>query len=219
MKRAWFYRILFYALSQVILAAGVTLNTKTVLGVSPIVSMPFSIAQIFGLNFAWTTFAVYTLLVLLQFPLRGKNRLWSDLLQIPFSLIFSAFLELFDRLFAFGELLMWQRLVMLAVAIILTAIGAAMMVNMRLVPNPADGLASAVGDALHRGMGFGKNVIDLISVCITCLIGLIFAHKIIGLGIGTVAAMILTSRCIALFNHFCKAKMQPLSGCAESVLP
>ena len=42
---------------------------------------------------------------------------------------------------------------------------------MKIVPNPADGLAQAVGDALHKGMGFGKNTIDFISVLITCGIG------------------------------------------------
>ncbi|MEI3234710.1 MAG: hypothetical protein V8S33_10005 [Intestinibacter bartlettii] len=35
-----------------------------------------------------------------------------------------------------------------------------MTVNMKLVPNPADGLAQAVGDLLNKGLGFGKNTID-----------------------------------------------------------
>ena len=50
-----------------------------------------------------------------------------------------------------------------------------MTVNMKLVPNPADGLAQAVGDLLNKGLGFGKNTIDLFSVATTCVIGLLFA--------------------------------------------
>lgn len=212
MKKQWFYRILFYALGLIILSFGVTLNTKTDLGVSCIVSMPFSISSIWNLNFAWTTFAVYTVLVLIQFPIRGKKSRLTDLLQIPFALIFSVFLDLFDMTVDIGTPALWLRYLYLAAAIVCTAVGAAMTVNAKLVPNPADGLAAAVGDAFRKDMGFGKNFIDITSVCITCIIGLVFAGKIAGVGIGTLAAMILVGRCIALFNKLCKPKMQKLSG-------
>lgn len=83
---------------------------------------------------------------------------------------------------------------------------------MKIVPNPADGLAQAVGDALHKGMGFGKNTIDFISVLITCGIGFIFAGHLVAIGLGTVCAMIDVGRAIALFNHLFKAKMDKLAG-------
>ena len=41
----------------------------------------------------------------------------------------------------------------------LREIGAATMVNMKLVPNPADALAATIGDKLGKGMGIGKNVL------------------------------------------------------------
>ena len=52
MKKQIFYRILFYAAGLLILALGLTLNTKTGLGVSPIISVAYSIATIFNHNFA-----------------------------------------------------------------------------------------------------------------------------------------------------------------------
>ena len=51
MKKQLFYRILFYAAGLLILALGLTLNTKTGLGVSPIISVAYSIATIFDHNF------------------------------------------------------------------------------------------------------------------------------------------------------------------------
>ena len=42
--------------------------------------------------------------------------------------------------------------------------------------------------------------------------GLLFAGKIIGIGIGTVIAVIGVGRVIAVFNHFLKKKMAVLAG-------
>lgn len=41
-------RISMYLIGIVILACGITMNTKTKLGVSPIISMPYAVAQIWG---------------------------------------------------------------------------------------------------------------------------------------------------------------------------
>ena len=70
-----------------------------------------------------------------------------------------------------------------------TALGVVMTVNMKLVPNPADGLAQTVGEVLHRGVGFGKNVIDFTSVGISLVLGLAIAGRLEAIGIGTVIAM------------------------------
>lgn len=45
-----------YVVGMFILALGLTLNTKANLGVSPIISVPYSISQITGLNFGDLTF-------------------------------------------------------------------------------------------------------------------------------------------------------------------
>ena len=39
-----------YTAGMIILACGISLNTKTDLGVSPLISMPFAISQIWHLN-------------------------------------------------------------------------------------------------------------------------------------------------------------------------
>ena len=68
-----FYRIFFYILGCIFLALGITLSTKTGLGVSPIISMPFAIAAIWGLNFAAMTFVVYSILVGIEFKKTGLS--------------------------------------------------------------------------------------------------------------------------------------------------
>lgn len=49
-----------------------------------------------------------------------------------------------------------MRLLVLALAIILTGIGAAVTVDVNIVPNPANGLARVLGERCGKNMGFGK---------------------------------------------------------------
>ena len=66
LKKQVLYRIFFYALGLLILALGLTLNTTAGLGVSPIISVSYSVSQIFTLNFGNTTMFLYCVFVLVQ---------------------------------------------------------------------------------------------------------------------------------------------------------
>ena len=100
----------------------------------------------------------------------------------------------------------WQQLLVLALAILLTGVGAAMTVNARLIPNPGDGIVNAIAEKIGRSMGFTKNIFDLFCVCITFCIGAVTGHWLVGIGIGTVLAVLAVGRVIALFNHLVKIK-------------
>lgn len=200
----------FYSVGCIFLALGITLSTKTGLGVSPIISMPFVISSIWNLNFAATTFVVYTLLVGIEFFLRRPNYHWKDILQIPFSFVFSILLDFFGMLPINKFSSLWQNFILLTIAIVFTGVGAAMMVNTNLIPNPADGLAHTIGEVSKKGMGLGKNVIDITSVFISCILSLFFAHQLIGIGIGTIFAMVGVGRVISLFNYYFKSKITTL---------
>ena len=65
MRHTVFYRALFYAAGLLILALGLTLNTKTGLGVSPIISVAYSISEIFDQNFGNMTLALYSTFVVI----------------------------------------------------------------------------------------------------------------------------------------------------------
>ena len=76
MKKQVFYRILFYAAGLLVLALGLTLNTKTGLGVSPIISVAYNISQIFDHNFGNMTLALYSVFVVIEIILhliRGRR--------------------------------------------------------------------------------------------------------------------------------------------------
>ena len=212
-------RFATYGIGILILAFGITLNTKTGLGVSTLVSVAYTIAGAWNLNFAFMSFwlfccfaAVEMLLKYLFLPELRKG-LWTDLLQIPFSLAFSLLMNLYVKILPQAER-MGTRILMLVLAIVCTGVGAAMIVNMHLVPNPADGLAQTIGLVTQKGMGLGKNILDCSCVAISVVIGLVARGRLIGIGVGTIIAMIAVGRVIAIFNHVCKKKLCENAGLA-----
>ena len=209
-------RILFYLLGVIILALGLTLNTKTLLGVSAIISVPYTISILSGINFGNMTFIVYTLMVLAQRWIKGKNRTWTDLLQIALSLVFTRLLNLFNDLIIINDPGMIMKSVLLITAILFTGIGAAVTVNMHIVANPGDAFVAAVSDRIHKSMGLTKNIVDIICVCLSCCIGLIFLGRISGVGPGTLVSMIMVGRVIAGFNLLLKDKMATITGLASA---
>ena len=198
-KQQMAFRLLIYAAGLIILACGITMNTKTGMGVSPIISVPYSISEIWGLNFGNMTFIVYTIFVIIQAVL--MRRITLDLiLQLPLSLVFTRFLNLFDIILPESGSYIWEKLLMLAVAISLTGIGIIMSVRTDFVPNPGDGIVHEIAVVIKKSMGFTKNCFDLLNLCISCSVGMIFAGHLIGIGLGTVLTMLLTGRAVALFS-------------------
>ncbi|NBI65217.1 hypothetical protein D1646_00040 [Pseudoflavonifractor sp. 60] len=210
------YRWLIYGLGMVVLALGIALNTKAGLGVSPIISVAYSVSRIYSLNFGDMTFLLYVLFVIVQLFLRSREERAATLLQIVVSLIFSRMLNLFDALIPYssGQHSLAVNLMLLAVAIFLTGLGIAMTVNMRLVPNPGDGIVQAIAEKIGRDQGFTKNIFDIGCVCTTVAVGLICSGQVVGIGIGTIAAMIGVGRAIALVNHIGRDKMLSAAGMA-----
>ena len=195
-------RWIFYILGMVVLAAGITLNTKTGLGVSPIISVAYCVSQIFELNFGDMTFVLYGIFVVVQLFLRERRERLATLLQFPLSPAPAAAHSLPENL------------AVLALAIVLTGVGVALTVNMRLVPNPGDGIVQAVAQRMGWDQGFAKNVFDLGCVAATVCLGLLLTGRIVGIGLGTLLAMVGVGRVIALVNHWTKAGMSRLAGVA-----
>ena len=205
-RRKLINRLLSYGLGIVILALGITLNTKTGLGVSALVSIAYTVANAWNLNFALIEVGLKW-----GFLPQLRKVLWKDLLQIPFSLAFSLLLNVFGGIIPVAEHVGAQ-IVMLVLAIVCTGIGAAMIVDMHLIPNPADGLAQTLGMVTKKGMGLGKNLLDCSCVGISAVIGLVARGRLIGIGIGTIAAMIGVGRVVALFNRCFETKLCRTAG-------
>ena len=213
MKKTVISRWAQYVVGMLVLASGLTLSTKTGLGVSPVISIPFVIAELFSLNFGNVTLAMYCLFIIAQFIMKsGRSDRIMVILQFPLSLAFTQFINLFSALADIRSDSFAVNLVVLVIAIILTGVGAAMTLNCRLVPNPTDGIVQAIADLMGRDQGFAKNCFDLVCVALTVILSLVMLGKVVAVGLGTVLAMVGVGRAISLVNHFFKDKMCRAAG-------
>ncbi|MDD6212039.1 MAG: hypothetical protein PUB22_02650, partial [Clostridiales bacterium] len=113
MKRSYGWRWLIYLLGLLILALGITLNTKTGFGVSPIISVAFSVSCIWNQKLGDMTFALYVLYDVIEMavhvgiwmrsrrcgkPYSLKSMICFDILQIPLGLVFSRFINVYSAI-------------------------------------------------------------------------------------------------------------------------
>lgn len=200
-KTVFSKRVLTYCIGILILACGITLNTKTRLGVSPVISVAYNIAQILHTPLGPTTFVYYAFLIFLQFLLLPKDFSLVQCGQIICAFLTSAFIQLFDLILPSPDGMPF-RLLLLFVAIFLTGLGASITVGMKLVPNPADALANIIGKKIGRDLGLGKNILDAVCILLAVILGLVFSGSLLGIGIGTAVSVLFTGRVMALVQGF-----------------
>lgn len=209
----WF----FYLFGMLVLALGLILNIKAGLGSSAIMSVAYTISEGAGLNLGDMTFVIYCLFIAAQMLINGKNRSWLDLLQLPLSLVFTRFMNLFKAAIPYEHGYLSTDLLVLLAGIVLTGIGAAMTVDMQLIPNPGDGIVNSIARRCGRKLGFTKNIFDCGCVAVSLLVGAFFGNPLLGIGLGTIISMIGVGRVVAIFNHLCKPAMTRAIGLGEAV--
>ena len=127
MRKKQICRGCIYILGLLVLALGITLNTKTNLGVSPLISVPYSVAYICDSNFGNMTFLWYGVFVLVEvichIATKRYRSIPADLLQLPLSMVFTRFMNLFSDLIPVMTGNLIPRIVLLLVAITLTGLG------------------------------------------------------------------------------------------------
>ena len=216
-----FRRILFYLVGQIILAIGLTLSTKVNLGVSPILSIAYCASVTTGRTIGDASLIVYVLCIIAEIflhvrqdmPKEQKKKIFIlDLLQLPLSLIFTRVMNLFSGFIPNLSGSLALRIPLLILAIICVGVGAAMTLDMRLIANPADGIVQAISDVSGLKLGLTKNIVDISCVVLTATASSILTHRIIGIHVGTLLAMLGTGRVIAVFNRIMDGHIKRLMG-------
>ena len=202
-------RVIVYLSGLCILALGLTISTKADLGVSPIIAVSFCISKITGARFGDMTFLLYASFVAIEILLHlipGKRRpedrkkaVIADVLQLPLSYFFTMLLNALSAWIPSAETMV-SRIAVLLLSVILVGTGAALSLDMRLIANPGDGLVQAVSDRAGIDLGLSKNIVDITCVMFTCILSMTVSHRILGVGIGTLIAMLGIGRVIALVN-------------------
>ena len=203
-------RFIVFVVGMNVLAIGIILNTKSLLGVGSINTLPYALANILSVSLGTMTTMVYLVFIIIQLILLKRFDL-QVIIQLPFSFIFGYLIDFYDLFFSYEPTAFYMQIVILIIAIVLTALGAFLMVLGDIVLNPADGLVHTIGKVTNKDFGFVKNIADLVFIVLTVVICLVTKGYILGIGIGTVVSAIFIGRFLALYqniyNHLQESKI------------
>ena len=194
-------RLGLYFLGILILGFGIVLNTKTGLGVAAINSVPFGISEMTNLSLGMATTILYIIFVGVQLLIYQKLD-FKVLLQIPFSYFMGYVLDFYNNLLNFTVTSLPVALVLLAIAILATALGAYVVVTLDLIPNPADGMVKALSQVIDKEFGKTKLLFDFGMMLVTIITTYCLAGKIIGIGIGTILSAGFIGQIIVIYNRY-----------------
>lgn len=190
-------RIIIYILGLFILALGVALSINSQLGVSPVNSLPYVVSVITGKEISTCVIGVFSFYILVQVVLLRKEFKWFNLVQLIFSTIFGYFVD-FAK-FLIGDFIIptyMGQLVMLAISIILVAIGITLYVNVNLMNMPMEGMTDAVQKKIFKKLSFYdvKVIVDCLSVGIGIVLSWIFLGELVGIREGTIICAMLVGK-------------------------
>ncbi len=188
-----------YLLGTLLLGCGIAMNTKTQLGIAPILSVAWNLSELIGIPFSLMSFFYYCFLILLQFALLRGEFEFIQIFQLVASFLTSFFIGVFGRVLPTAVTPLGRGAMLLG-AILLTGSGIILSVGACFVPNPGDGMASAIARRTGKSLGLSKNILDISSFLIAVALGFVFRGKLMGVGVGTVVTMLLTGRVVALLQ-------------------
>ena len=194
-------RICIYIIGVLILGLGIVLNTKTGLGVAAINSLPYALSEMTAFTLGTWTTIVYIVFIVIQLCIYRKID-FKVVLQFPFSYVMGIIIDFYNQTITYVPSSYFIALILLGVAVILTALGAYLVVSMDLVANPADGMVSALGYLCHYEFGKMKMIFDCFMVALTTILSLFIAHHTIGIGIGTIVSMFAIGRLIMVYTRY-----------------
>jgi len=190
-------RIIFYIIGLFFIAIGVAFSVNSQLGVSPVNSLPYVISVITGKDLGTMVIVVFSSYIFVQILLLRKEFKWINLTQLVFSTIFGYFVDFAKYIVGdFAIPTYFGKLIMLAISIVLIAIGICIYVNTYLVNMPMEGMTAAVQKKIFKNKSFSdvKVIMDCLVVSIGIVLSFLFLGKIEGIREGTVLCAILVGK-------------------------
>lgn len=181
---------------------GIVLIIKSVLGTSPISSVPYVLSLALPFTVGQFNFVVSSLMFILQpIILRSKFE-WVQILQVPMTFIFCAFIDLFMYILSWlHPQAYYQHILVLLIGCVFMGLGVTCQLLGRVVMLPGEGLVNAI--ATHWKLDFGKIkvIFDWSLVAIAAVISLYYFGTIEGIREGTLVSAFATGMLVKFFMN------------------
>ena len=186
-------RYFLFVVAVIVQASGIALVVKSMLGTSPISSLPYVISLASPFTLGQMTFSINMLLVLGQYLLLRRAFDNIQLLQIPVTLIFSWFIDFFMEAWSWVIPTNYiLQLLPLLIGTTLIAFGVAVQGIANVLMLPGEGIVYAVSRCFHIEFGKVKTANDVILVSLAAVISLAYLGGIEGIREGTLISALIT---------------------------
>lgn len=205
LNKKFMYRVLLYVVGLMVLALGVAFSINSKLGISPVNSLPYVLSQITKVEMGTCVIVVFSLFILVQILIKGKDFQWINLSQLIFSTLFGFFVDGAKALLGNFTLPTYLgQLAMLLMGVVIIALGISLYLDARLVPMPAEGMTLALADKINKPFNQVKTWTDSILVTLSILLSLIFLGGLYGVREGTVLSALLIGPAIKPIRKWTK---------------
>ena len=213
-KKKFGVRLFCYFTGMLIMTLGVAVSVKSVLGVSPNSSVPYTITVVSGIDLGIATIIFSVAMALLEIPVLRKQYKAVNLLQIPVSIVFGMFMTSCVKLvnlipdpsnFA-------VKLFLAFVSTIIVAIGVFLYVSADLIPLPVEGFLIALTKVTKFDFPTLKVISDVAMVIISLATCLIVIHAFGSIGIGTVISALLVGNEVKILSKRFKTPLNKAMG-------
>lgn len=194
------YRIFFFGI--VCQSAGIALVVKSLLGTSPISSVPYILSLIVPFTFGQTTLAINLLFLAGQILLLRKKFHAVQLMQAPVTFVFAMLIDLFMSAFSgiAPDSYPWKMLLLLCGAS-MVSLGVALQVIANVLMLSGEGIVYAISHAFRIDFGKTKTGFDCFLVLTGTVLCLAYLPSIEGIREGTLVSALLTGYIARWFIH------------------
>lgn len=199
-------RYLVFIIGLYFLAAGIVLIIRSALGTTPISSVNYVLSLNSPLSLGTCTFLINMVLILGQFWLIRKNRTRQDiieiLLQLPFSFIFSAFID-FNMTITNS---LHPESYGMSIALLLTgcmvqSIGVVLELKPKVAMMSAEAFVKYASRRYNKEFGKFKVYFDVTLVTFAILLSLLLSQCIEGVREGSLIAACITGYIVSFLNQ------------------
>lgn len=198
----WVARVAFYAVGLLILAFGVAFSVNSNLGVSPVNSLPYVVSLIVGKSLGTCVTVIFIGYILLQIIILRKEFQWINLAQILCSTVFGEFVDLAKMIVGDFVIPTYAgKLLMLAISMVLIAIGISIYMGVKLINMPMEGLTAVVASKISGAKFHNVKVtVDCVAVGTGVVLSFVFLGGLFGIREGTILSAMLIGKLIPFAN-------------------
>ncbi len=196
-------RLPMYFIGLFIMTVGIAFSVRSDLGVSPVSSPPYTLTVVWNVEMGMATFLFHVALVLLQILLLRRKYKPKNLLQLAVGVVFGLFTTFCNSLVMMIPIpdILPFRIIMLAVSIVIVAIGIFLYVPADIMPLAGEGTMLAISQVTGFKFSNVKIGFDVSVSVISLVICLITVHNPGSVGIGTVVSAVLTGAALGVITR------------------